>query len=186
MKAAAGAAGRRENMKARISLVFGLLTMCVFLSTGGSPAWAVTSTATLNGAYACAGTGVTTPAFIAFSVSGILDVSDGSVVVSPAGSLWTWDVAGFNLIDIAVSNGTYSATPDGQANLSLAFIPPAPPIPGLPIPLEFDNNVVMSNIDSGGTAHTFVMTFQAPPTFIDLVAVTVCQAESQAVGNPLP
>ena len=176
-------------MKARISLVFGLLMMCAFLSTGGSPAWAVTSTATLNGAYACAGTGVTTPAFIAFSVSGILDVSNGTVVASPSGSLWTWDVAGFDLIDIAVSSGTYSATPDGEANLSLAFIPPSPPIPGLPIPTEFDSNVVMSNIDSFSptpVAHTFVMTFQPPPTFIDLVAVTVCQAESQAAGNPLP
>src|SRR5271167_3988421 len=172
-------------MKARISLVFGLLMVCAFLSTGGSPAWAVTSTATLNGAYACAGTGVTTPAFIAFSVSGILDVSNGTVVTSPSGSLWTWDVAGFDLIDIAVSSGTYSATPDGEADLSLKFTPPKTPIPALPTS-EFDNNVVMSNIDTSGIAHTFVMTFQAPPTFIDFVSVTVCQAESQAAGNPLP
>jgi hypothetical protein len=144
-----------------------------------------TSTATAQGLYACAGTGTTNPALFTFTVSGILDFENGTTVSSPPGSLWTWDVFGINLINITVTNGTWSATPNGQGNLTLFFTPPPPPQAGL-IPLSFTNNVVMSNIDSAGVAHTLALTFQAPPTFVDFTSLTICQALSVAAGNPHP
>jgi hypothetical protein len=173
-------------MKTRIFSVFGLLVLCAVLSTGGSRAWAATSTATLNGPYSCVFAGSTGTPFVVFNGSGVLDVINGELVVSPNGSQWVWDIAGVGLIDIALASGTFTASPNGQATLSLVWIPPAPPIPNLGLPLEFNNNVVMSNIDSGGTAHTFVATLQPPPTFDFLVSTMVCEAQSLAVGNPNP
>jgi hypothetical protein len=172
-------------MKARILPVFALL--CAFVCTARGPAWAQTSVGTLSGLYACAGTGVTSRGSIGFTFEGILDFANspaGSTITSPAGSGWVWDIAGFSTISIAVTNGDYSAGETGQGDLVLEFSG------GLPAPLPnvfvFDNQVVMSDIDSSGIAHTFVMTFIPPTSGIKHVQVTVCQAENQAKGNPLP
>lgn len=180
-------------MKARIFVTVAVL--CAFLSTAGSRAWAVTSSFSLSGLYACAGTGTTTPEgesgiFIPFTVEGILNFvnsSTGSSVTSPGGSLWVWDIAGFSLIDIAVTNGDYSINQTGQGDIDLFFAQ------GLPLPLPpgvgFSNQAVLSNVDATGIAHTFVMTFRPPSDIsvdINFVQLTVCQAESQQSGNPTP
>lgn len=177
--------GRRENMKVRIFKVFGLLMLCAVLSAGGSRAWAVTGNASLNNNYACAGTGVTTPAFLAFDESGVLNFANGTTVGSPAGGGWSFDVFGLNTEQVAVvPNPNYLCDEQGVCTITLTFAGGTPI--AFPPGVTFTNNAVLSNIDSMGIAHTFVMTFQPPPTAVDLVSVAVCQAESQAVGNPIP
>jgi hypothetical protein len=171
-------------MKARILSDFALL--CAFVCIARGPVWAQTSVGTLSGLYACAGTGMTSIALLGFTFEGILDFTNsasGSTITSPSGSGWIWNVAGFPTISIAVTNGNYSAGETGQGDLVLEFSG------GLPAPLPrltgFDNQVNMSDIDPAGIAHTFTMTFTAPTT-VPFVQLTVCQAENQAKGNPLP
>jgi hypothetical protein len=168
-------------MKARL-LVFAL-ALCAFVGTARGPAWAVTSNSTLNNLYACAGTGVTDVALFPFTFEGVLVVSGGSTVSSPSGAGWIWNVAGFPIISIAVTNGNYFVGTTGEGTLVLNFsggLPtPLPPVSG------FNNQINMANIDAKGIAHTFTMTFTSPSDF-PFAELAVCQAESEANGNPVP
>jgi hypothetical protein len=137
----------------------------------------------LNGLYACVGFGVTTPTFLAFSASGILNFTNGGETVNaPAGTLWTFDFAGFGVQNISVEGGTFQTSSFGEGNLFLTF--GGNSVPELPPDLTFQYNVVMADTDAKGVAHTFYMTFDGAD--VNFVQTTTCTAESKAAGNPTP
>ncbi len=172
------------KVKKLVSMAAGLV-LCAGI--GGSPALAATSTASLQGNYSCTGTGTDHDGDFPFSVSGVLTAdTGGTTLTTPPGSNWVWDVAGVGLIDIVVTSGTWSATPNGQGTIALNYIPPSVIIPAFPFVLSFNNQLVMDSLDANGVAHGFRITIQPPPTYSGIVAAVDCRAQSDAVGNPLP
>jgi hypothetical protein len=110
----------------------------------------------------------------------------GTSVVSPTGALWAFDVAGFLVSEVQVLSGDVFIGPTAEGTLSLNFSS----FGNLSefFPQTFNHNVVLSNIDGNGIAHTFAMTF-VPNTLgsdIDIVTLTICQAVSEQSGNPNP
>jgi hypothetical protein len=126
---------------------------------------------------------VTDIALIPFTFEGVLFFANGNSAVSPSGANWIWNVAGYPTINIAVTNGNYFVGTAGEGTIILSFSGGLPnPLPGV---VGFNNQINVSNIDTKGIAHTFTMTFTSPSNF-PFAELAVCQAQSEANGNPVP